>query len=495
MAVYINAAEMGTLDKVRVPMLSIENVVDVDLEVVTSLEVQQPVVIEAAVELQEPSETVGQSSELEEEDGDEEMISVEEQFGGQWLCPRSQKAFYGTILAKMRLWQRPPHDHCERCTKYEVCTARVNVLNKALYAPVDHVEGSEAVLREAGGRLAASAELRELSAKYRDLLRHVTWFREQRKYLKKVELALEEHQAMLQLDYGGFGDSEGKKVNVWSSTVLGCKREPEHFDFMFDAANQVSGRRGAKKDGQTGCFFLDELFDPARAPSGLAQGQSLFSSRYPFVTELIFSGDTGNGYRAYVMLEYLSKFFEKYGYKVKLIPLSPGHAWNRTDARIAHMNTFLNALKKKSRVFGANQIASAFKLATDPAVTTKRKYMARSFVFFRTVVIDQPDESEDGPSSFGPSPHPSAADGEGHLGVKSLLYFDFSVNGEEGGSVHPAGCARVRVHANPDLPDNPTFLFSWRKSLWSDLCQQCSDKDVSTSESSHHTLSRHSLPY
>ena len=381
----------------------------------------------------------------------------------------------------MRLWQRPPHDDCQRCTKYEVCRVRMSVLINALYAAVDDVEGPEAVLHEAGGRLAASAELRELSAKYRDLLRHVTWFGEQRKYLKKLELALEEYQAMLQLDYGGFGDSEGKKVNVWSSTVLGCKREPEHYDFMFDAANQVSGRRGAKKDGQTGCFFLDELFDPERAPDGLGPGQSLFSSRYPLVTELIFSGDTGNGYRAYVMLEYLSRFFEKYGYRVKLIPLSPGHAWNRTDARIEHMNTFLNALKKSSRVFGAEQIASAFNLAADPEVTTKRKFMDRSFVFFRVVVIDQPDEDEDGPSNFGPSPHPSAADGEGHLGVKSLLYFDFSVNGEEGGNVHPEGCARVRVHANPDLPDNPTFLFSWRKSLWSDLCQQCSDKAVSTS--------------
>jgi hypothetical protein len=53
------------------------------------------------------------------------------------------------------------------------------------------------------------------------------------------------------------------------------------------------------------------------------------------------------------MAEKLSKFFEKFGYGVRLIPLSPGHAYKRTDARIAHMNTFLNALKKKSCVYGA----------------------------------------------------------------------------------------------------------------------------------------------
>ena len=50
------------------------------------------------------------------------------------------------------------------------------------------------------------------------------------------------------------------------------------------------------------------------------------------------------------------------------------------------------------------------------------------------------------------------------LGVKSLLYFDFSVSGEEAGpNLHPTGCARVRVHADrPDLADvdNPIFVFS-----------------------------------
>lgn len=59
---------------------------------------------------------------------------------------------------------------------------RMSVLHNTLYTPLGDDDGPEAVLREAGGRLAASVELRELTAKYRDLLRHVTWFGEQRKF-------------------------------------------------------------------------------------------------------------------------------------------------------------------------------------------------------------------------------------------------------------------------------------------------------------------------
>ena len=106
-AVYVSAAEKGTLDRVRVPMLSIENVVDVNLELVASLEVQQPVVIEVDVELQEPSLDQSLAAGPGEEDGDGQL-SAEEHFDGQWLCPRSQKVFYATILGEMRLWQRPP---------------------------------------------------------------------------------------------------------------------------------------------------------------------------------------------------------------------------------------------------------------------------------------------------------------------------------------------------------------------------------------------------
>jgi hypothetical protein len=94
--------------------------------------------------------------------------------------------------------------------------------------------------------------------------------------------------------------------------------------------------------------------------------------------------------------------------------------------------------------------------------------MARSHVFFRVVVTDERDEDEGGPSGFGPTRHSQAE--EGRLGVKILLYFDFSVKGlDDDSSVSTPGYARVRVHADPELPDNKTFLFTWRKELWADI--------------------------
>ena len=496
-AVYLEAFRTDTMAKVRIPLLGVEAHVVVDKHVLASIEVHERVEVKTDIELQAPAEHGQDVLPGSEEEDNGPQLSAEDHLSGKWLVPRKLDTFYNVIMSDMYLWQRPPHEFCGRCSEYEVVTARISVLIGALYSSAREADGSDKIVEAAGGRSSAHEEMEGLRHRHRDLERHVTWKAKQREYLKKIELNLAAHQALMQLDYGGFTDSEGKKVSAWSVTVVaGHRKDAEHFDFMFDAANQTSGRPGAKKDGHTGSFFLGELFDPDRAPAGTTAGKSIFSSRFPSVRELIFSGDTGNGYRAYAMLDYLSKFFPTYGYEVKLIPLAPGHAWNRTDARIAHMNTFLNALKKKSRVFGAEEIANAFNLAADPEVSTKRKFLARSYVFFRVVVIEQPDESEDeqGPSNFGTSPHSSAADGEGHLGVRSLLYFDFSVNGEDGTDMHPAGCARVRVNADPDLADNPTFLFSWRKNLWADLCQQCSDKAVSIYATSF-TVTSLVIPY
>jgi hypothetical protein len=103
--------------------------------------------------------------------------------------------------------------------------------------------------------MAARAELRRLEVTYQDLLRHMKWKAKQRAYLKVMESKLQPHQALLQLDYGGFTDSDNKKVSAWSATVVADGRETENFDFMFDAANQVTSRPGAKKDGKTGVFF------------------------------------------------------------------------------------------------------------------------------------------------------------------------------------------------------------------------------------------------
>ena len=137
----------------------------------------------------------------------------------------------------------------------------------------------------------------------------------------------------------------------------------------------------SKKNGKTGIFFLAELLSKERDPKG--EWKSLMERICPGVIHLILSGDTGNGYRAYEMLQELSNVFPKYGYSVELIPLGPGHAWNRTDARIAHLNTFFNNHKSKTRLYGAREYAKCLHDASDSTKATIRKLMHRSYVFLR----------------------------------------------------------------------------------------------------------------
>jgi hypothetical protein len=224
---------------------------------------------------------------------------------------------------------------------------------------------------------------------------------------------------------------------VWSATVLAPGRDQEHFDCFFDQAGKKTGKKGAaKKDGQTGIFFMGEMLDMDRFDGKVC----LFGKHYPEVHHIIMSGDTGNGYRAYAMLEELSSVFVKYGYTVELSPLAPGHAWNRTDARIAHMNTFLRLLLTRSRVFGAEGIAEAFFTKAAYQQMLQRKYLARSHIIYRAVAIDKVKAAAT-KKKIGRMLVSEDLDG-GRMGVKGLLYFDFSVLDNDGALTHIPGCAR-----------------------------------------------------
>jgi hypothetical protein len=216
---------------------------------------------------------------------------------------------------------------------------------------------------------------------------------------------------------------------------------------------------------------LGELLDADKSPEGI--DVALFEHHYPDTTHLIFSGDTGNGYRAYAMLEELSKVMRKYGYTVELSPLAPGHAYNRTDARIAHMNTFLNLFKAKSRVFRAIGVAGAFHGAAQYSERKNRRYMARSHIFYRVVSVDRAKalaESEMyGAKLLSPDLH------KGRMGVRGLLHFDFSVKNMEGVTVYIPGYARVREYADPAKPGNRSRVYTWRKDYAALMCQTCSD--------------------
>ena len=440
------------------------------LEEVLAEAARQEGVVVDEVQVDEPST---------EDDEDESVHSTTD--GERILYPRSYRFVFGKLLHGERLWDRPPHDHCERCAQFEKCICRIRELTPALLSNVDDPEHAQhaAVLERAGGQVKADEELRKNLNQRPDLQKHVQWFQEVRAYDKKRQECMEDDTLTLQLDYGGFTDSAGKKVSVWSVTALSASRKQVHFDFFFDQADKKMKGAGkskkdgkAKKDGQTGIYFLRELLDPNRSPMG--NGVSMLQGAFPEVKHLIFSGDTGNGFRAYAMLDELSCVYEKYGYTVELSPLAPGHAWNRTDARIAHMNTFLRLLKARSRVFGAKGVAAAFHAASDQSLKNRRQYMERSYIFFREVEVDQ-DQAAETRKSLG-NMIVSDTFHNGKMGVKGLLYFNFAVKDVAGNMVHPPGHALVMEHPDPEHPNNPTYVYTWRKELSKDMCQPCSDR-------------------
>jgi hypothetical protein len=249
-------------------------------------------------------------------------------------------------------------------------------------------------------------------------MKHVNWKNEARPYLKSREMSLKWWEALWQLDYGGLNDSNNDKVAVWSVTVMAPNRQQENFDYFFDQASSKNpaGAGAAKKDGQTGIFFLDDMLDPKKSPYN--DGVCIYEHFYPKTSHFLASGDTGNGYRAYAMLDKLSRIHGEYGYTVELSPLAPGHAWNRTDARIAHMNTFLGALKAVTRVFGARGVSKEFHKATNINLKNRRKYMARSHIFCRDVHVDH-KKAEAERKNIGCMLESEDLDG-GKMGVRGL---------------------------------------------------------------------------
>jgi hypothetical protein len=158
---------------------------------------------------------------------------------------------------------------------------------------------------------------------------------------------------------------------------------------------------------------------------------------------------------------------------VELSPLAPGHAYNRTDARIAHMNTFLNLFKAKSRVFGAKGIAQIFYAAAAYSMKNKRNYMARSHIYYRVVSIDR--AKADAEAALLGSVLQSDDLDKGRMGVRGLLYFDFSVLDMDGEKVYTPGYARVREYPDPAKPGNRSRVYTWRKDYAALMCQPCSD--------------------
>ena len=118
------------------------------------------------------------------------------------LFPRSQRSLYFNILRSMRMWQRPPEDHCEACQKYTEVQNQLSDINGALLVTMQTPAWTKAqTLLEIHGiktKMEGFEVVRKLNVKLLPLEKHVVWKTKQREYLKGRELQLEEdgrHQA------------------------------------------------------------------------------------------------------------------------------------------------------------------------------------------------------------------------------------------------------------------------------------------------------------
>jgi hypothetical protein len=118
-------------------------------------------------------------------------------------------------------------------------------------------------------------------------------------------------------------------------------------------------------------------------------------------------------------------------------------------------------------------IADAFYAAAAFKFRNDRKYLARSHILYRAVVIDTVLAAAT-KKRIGSQIVSDDLDG-GHMGVKGLLYFDFSVKDMYGALVHIPGYARVREYTDPEKLGNRSRVYTWRKDLAAQMCQLCSD--------------------
>jgi hypothetical protein len=147
------------------------------------------------------------------------------------------------------------------------------------------------------------------------------------------------------------------------------------------------------------------------------------------------------------------------------VPLGPGHAFNKSDAHIARTHEFFVAVKAVTLLFGAEQMAAARKFVTR-LDTEKRKYVARTHVFF-SVVPKASQTKKQGRALLD------------DLGVRAYAFFQFWFTRPDGGERYcEPGCCLVREHADPNALDNPTRVFCWDKAKAKALCQKCSDYEV-----------------
>jgi hypothetical protein len=245
-----------------------------------------------------------------------------------------------------------------------------------------------------------------------------------------------------------------------------CTREGgclvrRHFDVFYDK-DIVRGEKN--KNSNTGMMALRLFLDPLRNTG--ASGLSVLADMAPQVTHLIFSGDTGNGFRGIPMSWFHSTIHRLYGFICEQIPLAPRHAHNDTDAHFAHLNSFFRKLMRVTFLVGASVFAKALTMATNPSLTNQRKLIKRCTVLYHRFTA----------AEYITVPDWLIKERDGEISVSKLGYFLLSTTSEDGkGDVFEEGIMRVRRNA-PESKDDP--LLVWDMRYPDQCCQVCSDREV-----------------
>jgi hypothetical protein len=279
--------------------------------------------------------------------------------------------------------------------------------------------------------------------------------------------------------------SAGGHVDIWSVTLVTLLPTGERLRQNYDVFYEKEYTKGEKnKNSNTGRMALRMFLDPDRNPR--QTGRSVLGDLAPKVTHLIFSGDTGNGFRGIPMSWYHSTLYAAYGLTCEQIPLSPRHAHNPTDAHFAHLNHFFRGCMRVTHLVGPEQFARALSLATDARCQAPRKLIKRTTVVYHRFLS----------SEYIPTPVWLEKTHPGPLSLSKLGYFLLSTTGDGGQEdLHPEGVMRVRQYAKRDEKTDPLFVWDMRKPApGHEVCQRCSDREVSSSimHVPHHVVTRSS---
>lgn len=244
----------------------------------------------------------------------------------------------------------------------------------------------------------------------------------------------------------------------------------QNFDVFYDK-DRTDGE--TNKNSNTGMMALRLFVDPDRNPNDT--GRSVLGDLAPQVTHLIFSGDTGNGFRGIPMSWYHSTLYREYGLSCEQIPLCPRHAYNPTDAHFSHLNCFFRKLMRVTILTGPEQFAKALALATDPTSINKRRLIKRTTVCYHRFLVAEYIMVP----AWLQKTHPAT-----DLSLNKLGYFLLSTTREDGqGDEFNEGIMRVCKYARTPSrgdPADPLIVWDMRAPAHARdaICQQCSNREV-----------------